>query len=56
MTALKALRDRGAAHLAASYPSSCMCGSIREPERKIVGAMSILLCGRCKGLTTELKF
>lgn len=29
----------------------CMCGSKREPTRRLVGGLSLLVCGGCKKAT-----
>lgn len=34
---------------------SCTCGLERRPERRRVGALAVLVCGRCGKRTTERK-
>lgn len=42
--------------VAALYPKLCECGVEREPERVMAGCISMLICARCDGRTTERKY
>lgn len=33
----------------------CRCGVGRRPERRLIGAVAVLLCGRCGKRTTDRK-